>query len=33
MYKITVFPGDGIGKEVTEQALKIIRKVRLENSK
>lgn len=27
MYKITVFPGDGIGKEVTEQALKIIRKV------
>jgi 3-isopropylmalate dehydrogenase len=27
MYKIAVFPGDGIGKEVTEQALKIIRKV------
>lgn len=27
MYKIAVFPGDGIGKEVTEQALKVIRKV------
>src|SRR5687767_11038170 len=27
MYKITVFPGDGIGKEVTEQALKVIRKI------
>lgn len=27
MYKITVFPGDGIGKEVTEQALKVLRKV------
>jgi 3-isopropylmalate dehydrogenase len=27
MYKIAVFPGDGIGREVTEQAVKIIRKV------
>lgn len=27
MYKITVFPGDGIGKEVTAQALKIVRKL------
>ncbi len=27
MYKIAVFPGDGIGVEVTEQAVKIIRRV------
>ncbi len=27
MYRITVFPGDGIGPEVTEQALKILRRV------
>jgi 3-isopropylmalate dehydrogenase len=25
MYKITAFPGDGIGVEVTEQAVKLIR--------
>ncbi len=27
MYKITVFPGDGIGVEVAEQAVKLIRKI------
>ena len=27
MYKIAVFPGDGIGVEVTEQAVKVIRKL------
>ena len=27
MYKITLFPGDGIGVEVTEQAEKLIREV------
>jgi len=27
MYKITLFPGDGIGPEVTEQAVKVIRKL------
>lgn len=27
MYKIALFPGDGIGKEVTEQAVKVLRKV------
>ncbi|MSR77890.1 MAG: 3-isopropylmalate dehydrogenase [Candidatus Omnitrophica bacterium] len=27
MYKITVLPGDGIGPEVTEQALKVIQKL------
>ncbi len=27
MYKITVFPGDGIGPEVTEQAMKVLRQL------
>ncbi len=27
MYKIALFPGDGIGVEVAEQAVKIIRKI------
>ncbi len=27
MYKITVFPGDGIGPEVTAEALKVLRKI------
>ena len=27
MYKITVFPGDGIGPEVTAQAMRVLSKV------
>ena len=27
MFKICLLPGDGIGREVTEQAVKVIRKV------